>query len=170
MADYFLGEIRLFAYDWPPNSWALCNGASLPIQQNQALYALLGGQYGPSSATAFSLPDLRGRVPVHIGPGYAQGQYDGAESVALAAATVPPHNHAFQAVNAAGTVASPQGAMLAQSPSGHPAFTPLQQNGSTTLIPASLDNAGGSAPHENMQPFAVMNFCVSLQGIFPMRP
>lgn len=182
MSDYFLGEIRMFGFGWAPQGWALCNGATLNISQNQALYTLLTTQFGGNGQTTFMLPDLRGRTPVCTTagspavPSYQTGNTGGAETVALTAATVPPHSHTVMAYPSPGTVIPPTGADIASvaSPSGSTAnFASYLPNGTWTadaqLNAGSVTVTGGGAGHANMQPFAVVNFCISIEGLYPMR-
>ena len=168
MADPFLGEIKMTSFGFAPRGWALCNGQLLPINQNQALFALLGTQYGGNGQTTFALPDLRGRAPVHRGV-VAQGERAGAESETLNAAQLPAHAHTlFGSANQA-TVSAPAAAtVLAQKPRGGANVYGPTPN--SALAPASLQPApGGGGPHENMQPFLTISFVIALQGIFPSR-
>jgi microcystin-dependent protein len=161
VAEPFLGEIRLMSFSFAPKGWALCNGQFLPINQNQALFALLGTTYGGNGQTTFALPDLRGRAPIHVGDGFTQGQIAGEEAHTLTQNELPPHNHSFSASST--NADTPDATILAKSnnvygPAGNP----------TTLSPAAISKTG-SQPHENMQPYAVISFCIALQGIFPSR-
>ena len=165
MATPFLGELKIVSFSFPPNGWALCNGQFLPINQNQALFALLGTMYGGNGQTIFALPNLRGRVPVHVGPGLTQGQNVGAETHTLTVAELPAHSHSFGALKADASQRAPASRMPAYaaedvySREGNPA----------AMDPAALSVAGGSQPHENRQPYLVLNFVIALQGIFPSR-
>lgn len=182
MADPFLGEIRMFAFAFAPQDWALCNGAVLPIRQNQALYAILGMQYqGGSAGTSFALPDLRGRTPVCAGqyPGrtaYVVGNSAGAESVALSASNIPAHTHTIFATANVPTgldVPPPLGnypgtVHLSDStipPSGHQIYGALTHG--VPLNAGTIGISGASAAHANMQPFSVVNYCIALAGMFP---
>ena len=163
MDDQFLSEIRLMSFYYPPQGWALCNGQLLPINQNQALFALLGTMYGGNGQTNFALPDLRGRVPVHTGSGYALGQQMGSQSVTLTMAQLPQHTHVLQASSdAAGTQADPSGALLAPINGGYGAGGEL-----TTLEPGTITSVGGSQAHDNMQPYLTLSYCIALVGVFP---
>jgi microcystin-dependent protein len=164
MTDYepFLGELRLMSFDFPPKSWALCNGQTLQIAQNQALFALLGTTYGGNGQTTFGLPDLQGRTAMHFGNGFTQGERAGQESHTLTAPEMPAHTHIVTASKANGNQADPK--ILASFSEGYSGF-----NGPTTLNPATISNAGGSQPHENRQPYLVLSWCIALQGIFPSR-
>lgn len=163
MAEPFLSEIRLFSFTYAPLGWALCNGQFLPINQNQGLFSLLGTTYGGNGTTTFALPDLRARVPVHFGNGVVLGERGGADSSTLTAQQLPPHEHLVPAAAvdaatvAAGTPAVP--AITAKD------FYVSSAQGVTTLAPGGA--AGGSQPHENRMPSAVITFCIALQGIFP---
>ncbi|GAA3653789.1 tail fiber protein [Nocardioides ginsengisoli] len=165
MSEPFLSEIRLMSFNFPPKGWALCNGQLLPINQNQALFSLLGTTYGGNGQTNFALPDLRGRVPIHFGNGYTLGQTGGAESVTINASTMPAHTHQVKVSTAAtgGTVAPANnylgGANNAYRSSG----------ATTTLLPETVGPVGGSQPHENRQPYLTISFCIALQGIFPSQ-
>jgi microcystin-dependent protein len=172
--DPFLGEIRLMSFMFAPRGWALCAGQTLGIQQNTALFSLLGTYYGGNGINTFMLPDLRGRVPVHMGQGssgtYNIGQKGGTEYVTLSTDQIPQHNHLVQAVNTTGNALGPMGNLLAQSigtGQGQPGYVAAANT--TTLNPASIQPAGNSQPHENRQPFLVMSYCIALQGIFPSR-
>jgi microcystin-dependent protein len=167
--DPFVGEIMLFAGNYAPRGWALCNGQLLPINQNQALFALLGTTYGGNGVTTFALPDLRGRVPMHAGqgPGLSNrllGEQAGAETHTLTVAEMPAHSHAASARAGNGTSASPGGLLPARDPAGTPHYG---SGPDTTLAPEAIGVAGGSQPHENMQPYLVINYCIALQGVFP---
>ena len=169
MAEPFIAEIRLFSFNFPPRGWALCNGQLLPINQNQALFSLLGTTYGGNGIVNFALPDLRGRVPIHegLGPGLtprALGERIGAESVTLTAAQLPQHAHAQAAVGSTATTTSPASTLPAQSDS------PIWRSGGAP-VPTGVQSAstGGSQPHQNMMPFLAINFCIALQGIFPSQ-
>jgi microcystin-dependent protein len=162
VAEPFLGELRLMSFNFPPKGWAGCNGQLLPINQNQALFSLLGTMYGGNGQTTFALPDLRGRVPIHVGGGFTQGQTAGEEYHALTAAETPAHVHTLSASSVAANQPNPSGALLAAA---NNAYAPLSS--ATTLTPTSITNAGGSQPHENHHPYTVLNWCIALQGIFP---
>lgn len=165
----------MFAFNWAPDSWALCNGAQLSIQQHNALYALFGSTYGGDNKTYFRLPDLQGRVPVHTGVApdapYPLGSGGGVGTIALTQATTPAHTHPIQASTQTANLPVPAGHILADTSAGHPLYAPLNTNPAqtTTLINDSLGTTGAGAVHNNMQPSAVINFCVSLQGLYPPR-
>ena len=165
MGTPFLSEIRIMSFNFAPQGWALCNGQTLPINQNQALFALLGTTYGGNGQTTFQLPNLRGRVPVHMGSGFTLGQQAGTSSVTVNIQQMPQHVHFLQGTNAAATLAAASGNLLG-SVSSNAYITPTNL---TTLQPSSVSNFGGSQPHENRQPFSVLNFCIALVGIFPSQ-
>jgi len=165
--DPFIGEVKLLPWNWAPKGWALCNGALLPIAQNSALFSLLGTQYGGNGTTTFALPDLRGRAPVSFGGGFAQGESTGTEKVTLTQTTMPGHNHNFAATSALATSNSGNGLIFANDPSD-----PIHFLGSGTpfpIDPSSIGIAGSGQPHQNMQPFLVMSYCIALFGVFPSR-
>jgi len=162
MAEPFLGELRLMSFNFPPKGWAQCNGQLLPINQNQPLFSLFGTMYGGDGRVNFGLPDLRGRVPMHIGTGYVQGQKLGEEFHTLNQAEMPAHNHIIQASSQAGNQAGPT--ILASVGNTYRTANEL-----TTINPETLALTGGSQPHENRHPFTVLLWCVALQGIFPSR-
>ncbi len=164
MSEPFLAEVRLFSFAFAPRGWAVCNGQLLPINQNQALFSLIGNTYGGDGRTTFALPDLRGRTPVHFGNGVTLGQSAGEEGHALAVAELPMHNHQASA----GTDAT------APSPSGNVWGTVAGQSfyanaASATMSASAIGTAGQGQPHSNMQPSLVMNFCMALQGLYPSR-
>jgi microcystin-dependent protein len=166
----YTGEIRLFAGNFAPAGWALCQGQSMPISENDALFALLGTTYGGDGQETFNLPDLQGRAPVHFGQGagisqtYQIGESGGAETVTLNVNQMPIHNHGLFATTDAGTSANPEGNVLAAPPTSTPF---LRDTPSTQMANGALEPVGGSQPHENMQPFLVVNFIISLFGVFP---
>jgi microcystin-dependent protein len=166
MAEPFLSEIRLFSFNFAPRGWAQCNGQFLPINQNQALFSLLGTTYGGNGQTTFALPNLQGRAPVHFGDGLQLGQNGGAYSHTLNISEMPQHTHLVQANSAPGTTVAPGNTVvLAQ----RQAEIYRQPSNLVAMSPTSVTNVGGSQAHENMQPFLTINFCIALQGIFPSR-
>jgi microcystin-dependent protein len=172
MSDQYLGEIRMFAGNFAPLGWALCNGQLLSIAQNTALFSLLGTFYGGNGQTTFALPNLQSRVPVHQGHGaglspYAMGQAGGNENVTLTQAQMPQHNHTMATLSAPGTVARPNTQLLAQSTSGS-IYGPAPSDGSA-LNQAAISSAGNNQPHANVQPYLAITFIIALQGIFPPR-
>jgi microcystin-dependent protein len=163
MAEPFLSEIRLMSFIFAPKGWAMCNGQLMPINQNQALFALLGTTFGGNGQTTFALPDLRGRTPIHVGSGHTLGERAGAQAHTLTAAEMPTHMHTLNASTTAGNVPVPGNNVLATSPSNlYSAPTNL-----TTLDAQSVTSIGGSQAHLNMQPYLTLTFCIALQGIFP---
>jgi len=165
MAEPFLGEIRLMAFDFAPYRWARCDGQLLPINQNQALFALLGTTFGGNGVTTFGLPDLRGRIPIHAGSGHELGESGGEQAHTLSFAELPRHTHVLNASLTNAGSNDPTNRVLAQSNNIYHSATSL-----TALGPASVTNAGGGYPHPNLQPYLVISFCIALQGIFPSRP
>ncbi len=161
MSEPFLGELKLMSFNFAPKGWAQCNGQLLPINQNQALFSLLGTTYGGNGQTTFGLPDMRGRVPIHRGS-FTQGQTVGEESHTLTSAEMPAHNHNVSASSQNGDQAEPKILAAAANVYATPSnFTPI--------APGTVGNTGGSQAHENRQPYLVLNWCIALQGIFPSR-
>jgi microcystin-dependent protein len=164
MSEPFLSEIKLVSFNFPPKGWALCNGQLLPINQNQALFALLGTTYGGNGQTNFALPNLRGRVPIHMGSGHALGEAAGSTSVTVNIQQLPTHTHA-RVHHAGRHAAVPTNNVLAQTPAT--IYAPPANL--TTLNPINVSSVGGSQPHNNMMPYLVLNFIIALQGIFPSQ-
>jgi microcystin-dependent protein len=170
MADPFLAELRLMSFAFTPKGWAQCNGQLLPINQNQALFALLGTMYGGNGTTNFQLPNLQGRTPLHAGPNTVQGQTGGAAAITLTLSQLPAHNHGGLVGNAdLANAAAPGGALPAARP--RTGVTRYAAGGSSNALmeASSVSSTGGSQPHDNMQPYTVLNWCIALQGIFPSR-
>jgi microcystin-dependent protein len=165
MSSPFIGEIRMFAGNFAPVGWAFCNGAILPIDQNDALFNLIGTTYGGDGQTTFALPNLQSRLPVHVGPGFALGQAGGSETVTLTTSQIPAHSHVGQGSSDPATAVSPAGGVWATGTA--PQYSPLA--GAVTMSPAAIGSTGGSQPHDNMHPFLVINFILSLFGIFPSQ-
>lgn len=167
MSEPFLSEIRMFSFGFPPKGWAFCNGQTLPIAQNAALFSLLGTTYGGNGVTTFQLPNLQGCVPLHFGTGggnsYAEGQRGGEVSHTLINSELPAHAHTMQASSTPADSSAAVNHVTAAAPIYAPAVS------LTTLQPSSLTPVGGSQPHNNMQPYLVVNFCIALVGIFPSR-
>src|SRR5262245_55571580 len=159
MAEPFLSEIRIFSFGFAPKGWALCNGQLLPINQNQALFSLLGTTFGGDGRVNFALPNLQGRVPIHVGNGHIVGEQGGVPAVTLSIAQLPTHTHVANASSAAASAAIPiNTTVLAQSQFEiYRAPTSLG-----TMKPATVGNVGGSQAHLNMQPFLVLNFSIAL--------
>jgi len=168
MAEPFIGEIRNFSFGIVPRGWHPCDGSLLQIRQNQALYSLLATRYGGDGVQTFALPDLRGRAPRCAGPGVSTGTKGGSETVTLSTNELPQHAHIANAAGKVGTGFSPEGTVPAEGPASRNVFA--SPGASVALTPESVVPAGGAQPVQNMQPFAVTNYCIALQGIFPSRP
>ena len=164
MSEPFLSEIKIVSFNFPPKGWALCNGQLLPINQNQALFSLLGTTYGGNGQTNFALPNLRGRVPIHFGNGHTLGEAAGSTSVTINIQQLPTHLHPLQAIAANAATNECTNGFLAQSSNLYHSPSNL-----TTLHPSSVSSVGGSQPHNNMMPYLTLNFIIALQGIFPAR-
>jgi microcystin-dependent protein len=164
MATPYLSEIRIFSFGFAPKGWALTNGQLLPINQNQALFSLLGTTYGGDGRTTFALPNLQGKVPIHMGSGFNLGQTGGEQNHTLSISELPSHTHTAQASANNGSTALPSGEVLGTFANLYGSATDL-----SSLNPATLATAGGSQSHLNMQPFLTLSFCISLQGIFPSQ-
>lgn len=168
MSEPFLGEIRTFAGNFAPKGWAQCNGQLLPIMQYTALFSILGTTFGGDGRVTFGLPNLQGQAPMHWGdgPGLTPrqiGEVGGASAVTLTMTELPGHNHTINASASAASSGSPSGNELAESPLyAGPPYT-------TAMAPAAVTSAGGSQPHENMQPYLALTFIIALEGIFPSR-
>jgi len=178
MSEPFLSEIRLMSFNFAPKGWAQCNGQLLPINQNQALFSLLGTTYGGDGRVTFALPDLRSRVAIHMGDGHTLGERGGQEAHTLIQSEMPAHNHLMMAD---ATTAATSNVNLATNTSllGQSIGVPSQgsnfaaniygPNPGAGLAPATVTTFGGSQPHENRQPFLALNYCIALQGIFPSQ-
>jgi microcystin-dependent protein len=176
MSQPYVGEIRIFGGNFAPAGWAFCDGQLMSIAENEVLFQLIGTTYGGDGQETFAAPDLRGRVPMHMGTGsdgvtYIEGQSAGVETVTLTPNQMPQHTHALLVSGAAGNVSTPVGQYLAsQGPAGSTqvfAYVPYTGTTQVALNPATFMPAGGSQPHENMQPYLGLNFIISLYGIFP---
>jgi microcystin-dependent protein len=170
MAEPFLSEIRIMSFVFPPKGWALCNGQLMPINQNQPLFALLGTTYGGDGRVNFALPDLRGRVPIHMGSGHTLGERGGEQAHTLSISELPTHTHA---VNASGTQPA-VGTGLTPSPTqilafARSSFLYASPQSLGAMDPRQVSTVGGSQAHLNMQPFLTLSFCIALQGIFPSQ-
>jgi microcystin-dependent protein len=174
MSDQFVAEIRIFPFNFPPTGWAFCNGQLMPISQNTALFSLLGTTYGGDGKATFALPDLQGSVPMQPGQGQGLslrdlGEMSGVESITLLQSEIPMHTHVLRASPEPGDNSVPSPNMALCTSAGAFAYV----GGSPNLAPAAiqeLPQAGGGLPHNNMQPYLTLNFCLALQGIFPPRP
>jgi microcystin-dependent protein len=162
-----MGELKLVAFNYAPKGWALCDGQLLPINQNQALFSLFGTMYGGNGQTTFALPDLRGRVPIHVGAGFVQGQRTGEEFHTVTMQELPAHTHSVQAASGDATTPATTGSVFARENNAY--ADPGSPGSLTTVHPATVANVGGSQPHENRQPYLALNWCVALQGVFPSR-
>lgn len=170
MATPFMSEIRIFSFTFAPKGWAQCNGQLMPINQNQALFSLLGTTYGGNGQTTFALPDLRSRVALHVGSGFTQGQVGGEEAHTLSINELPTHTHQLSGNNALvgalnATAAAPTNNYWANSGKG--VYSAAQPN--STMAPQAVSSVGGSQAHENRSPYLVLNYCIALQGVFPSR-
>jgi microcystin-dependent protein len=168
MAEPFLSEIRIMSFVFAPKGWALCNGQLLPINQNQPLFALLGTTFGGDGRVNFALPDLRSRVPIHVGDGHTLGERGGEQAHTLSIAELPTHTHVL---NATGTQAAVPGGTTPNNTqilaSSRGSFLYASPNNLGAMDPREVGNTGGSQAHLNMQPFLTLSFCIALQGIFP---
>ncbi|HVR08358.1 MAG TPA: tail fiber protein [Thermoanaerobaculia bacterium] len=165
MSEPFLSEIKIMSFGFPPKGWALCDGQLLPINQNQALFSLLGTTYGGDGRVNFGLPDLQGRTAMHMGNSHTLGESGGEQAHTLSISEIPTHVHTANAAAApnAGNSVAPTGQYLAGAPMwGGTANL-------TSLLPSTIGNVGGSQAHLNMQPFLTLSFCIALQGIFPSQ-
>jgi microcystin-dependent protein len=167
MAQPYVGEIRMFAGNFPPAGWMFCQGQLLPISENETLFQLIGTTYGGDGQSTFALPDLRGRLPIHQGNGFILAETGGAEEITLTVQQIPAHSHALLATQNAASGTSPSGnAVLGRSV--NPAITPYGADAPlTAMSPSSIGPVGGSQPHTNFQPYLCVDFIISLFGIFP---
>ena len=168
MAEPFLGEIRLMSFAFAPKGWSLCNGQVLPINQNQALFSLLGTTFGGNGQTTFALPNLQGRTPIHSDSNHPLGEQGGEQNHTVSIAELPPHVHQAQATTVTATTSAPDTTVMLAQSSASSLYSPADAN-LQPLAANALGNTGGSQPHQNMQPFNTLNFCIALQGIFPSR-
>lgn len=166
MSTPFLAEIKIFSFNFAPKGWAMCNGQLLLITQNQGLFSLLGTTYGGDGRTNFALPNLQARVPLHFGNTFVQGQLGGEVTHTLTVFELPYHSHHMTVQNKPADAVAPvlNNSLLADASVGM-----YGSSASTTLNPASIGSTGGSQPHNNLQPYLTLNFCIALQGIFPSR-
>lgn len=165
MSEPFLGEIKIVSFNFAPKGWTLCNGALLPINQNQALFSLFGTMYGGNGQTNFALPNLQGRAPVHFGNSIVQGQAGGEEAHTLNISELPAHTHV-----PSGNSGNPNAGAAGGNTWAANAANPYSSSApNVSMSPTTITNTGGSQPHNNMQPYLVLNFIVALQGLFPSR-
>lgn len=168
MADPFLSEIRLFSFNFAPQGWSTCDGQTLQISQNNALYSLISTYYGGDGRTTFQLPDLRGRTPIHSSSSYKIGAKGGSETVVLTENTIPPHTHSLEATTTPAASNTPAGNVLSLLPSDKAEYA-AATTVDTTLNAGAVASTGNSAGHNNMQPSLVINFCIAMTGIYPPR-
>lgn len=174
MSEPFLAEVRIVGFNFAPRGWAFCDGQILPINQNQSLYSLLGTTYGGDGRTSFGLPDLRGRVPMHVGSSdgavHLEGQKSGEETHTLSGAEMPQHDHALHATNDSADNPDPSGRLPAQVPATADfIYGASSDNLNVNLASSTIANVGGGQAHNNMQPYLAVNFCIALMGLFPSR-
>jgi microcystin-dependent protein len=167
MAEPFLGEIRIMAFGHAPKTWTLCNGQLLPINQNQALFSLLGTTFGGDGRVNFALPDLRGRTPIHVGSGHTLGERGGEPAHTLSIAELPTHTHVMNGSSNAADAVTPASTLLAVVDNTTFGNAYASATGLVAMAPQSVANVGGSQAHLNLQPFLTLNFCIALIGIFP---
>ena len=173
MSDPFVAEIRIFPFNFPPKGWAFCDGQLLPLSQNTALFSLLGTTYGGDGKSTFALPDLQGSAPMQPGQGQGLslrdlGEQSGVENVTLLISEIPVHTHGMMAAGGDPAESNdPTNFAMARSKNGNAYTNNLTI---TQMSPQALPPAGGSLPHNNMQPYLTLNFCIALQGVFPQRP
>ena len=167
MAEPFLSEIRIMSFVFAPQGWALCNGQFLPINQNQALFSLLGTTFGGNGQTTFGLPDLRGKTPIHVGSGHTLGEQGGQQSHTLSIAELPTHTHVANGSSSTADAAIPTGNLLGVVDNTTFGNAYATATNLVALNAQAVSNVGGSQAHLNMQPFLTLNFCIALQGIFP---
>jgi len=165
MGTPYLGEIRIFSFNFPPKGWQFCNGQLLPINQNQALFSILGTTYGGDGRTNFALPNLQGKVAMSFGNGHVQGEQGGSQGVTLVTTQLPAHTHTVNCNKMAGTTTDATGAFPAYD-GDYPVYS---GSGNAAMAPTAINGTGGDQPHNNMAPYLVVSVCIALQGIFPSR-
>ena len=175
MSDQFLAEIRIFPFNFPPTGWAFCDGQLMPISQNTALFALLGTVYGGDGKSTFALPDMQGNAPMQPGQGQGLslrdlGEMSGVESITLLQSEIPIHTHTLMCLPAPADTNLPGGSVYARVTGTTPYLPPAPGGPFAATAFQALAPAGGGLPHNNMQPYLTLNFCIALQGIFPQRP
>src|ERR1044071_9591944 len=166
MAQPYVGEIRQFAGNFAPAGWMFCEGQLLPISENETLFQLIGTTYGGDGQSTFALPDLRGRIPIHMGNGFTLAETGGVESVTLTVQQIPAHSHPFLGSASPGTTSTPQTSVLAKTTSG---FLYINEHPTSQMAATSIGSTGGSQPHNNFQPYLCVDFIISLFGIFPSQ-
>ena len=167
MAQPYVGEIRMFAGNFAPAGWMFCEGQLLPISENETLFQLIGTTYGGDGQRTFALPDLRGRVPVHMGPTFSLATAAGVEEVTLTTNQIPIHSHPLLASQALGTATNPAGNVLAEPTGGLKPY--ISDVPTANMSPQAIGPVGGSQPHTNFQPYLCINYIISLFGIFPSQ-
>jgi microcystin-dependent protein len=168
MSDPFIGQIMLASFGYAPKQWAQCNGATLPISQNQALFSLLGTYYGGDGVSTFRLPDLRSRTPVGMSNTLPIGQTGGIENVTLLATQIPQHVHSAGFATQSGAIRNPANALYGDTGTANPLYASAT-GAQVPLNPVTVGNASAGQPHTNLQPYSVLNFCIALSGVYPSR-
>lgn len=166
MGTPYIGEIRMFGGNFAPAGWALCQGQLMPISENDTLFNLIGTTYGGDGQSTFALPSLGGRIPVHQGPNFTMGQASGTETVTLTTQQMPTHNHSFIASTATATNPSPNGNIMAASPTISSYVIDIA---GPQLVQTAVQGVGGNQPHDNMMPYLTINYIISLYGIYPTQ-
>lgn len=166
MSEAYIGDVRLFGFNFPPRYWLPCQGQTLAISQNQVLFSILGTTYGGDGITTFMLPDLSGRAPVHVGNGVSLGQSGGEENHTLTINEIPAHNHTVQASEQGSSVYTPVGG--AWAPAGN-STNSYSAAADSQMSASAISPTGGSQPHTNMQPYLAMNYCICISGLYPPR-
>jgi microcystin-dependent protein len=169
MATPFIGEIKIVAFNFPPKGWAMCNGQTLAINQNQALFSILGTTYGGNGVTTFALPNFQGCAPMHQSNNHVLGERAGLSAVTLAFSEMPSHTHAVNGNSSPGTTPDPSGASWAKESANATFIYSNSLPGGTLMAPQAIGNTGGNQPHSNMQPYLVLTFVIALVGVFPSR-
>jgi len=164
MSIQYLSEIRIMSFGFAPKGWALCNGQLMPINQNQALFSLLGTTYGGDGRVNFALPNLQARTPMHMGNSHTLGERSGEQAHTLSISEIPTHTHTWSVTNTSASAPGPAGSLLGGAQEYNASATNL-----VGMNQGVLSIVGGSQPHENMQPYLTLNFCIALQGIFPSQ-
>jgi microcystin-dependent protein len=172
--DPFVAEIRIFPFNFAPKGWAFCDGQILPLSQNTALFSLLGTTYGGDGKSNFALPDMQGNAPMHPrqGPGLSLhdlGETGGSETVTLLESEMPAHSHNLKAASGTGTKSTPAANSLARTSGATPYIAASPAPSLTPMAAQAITPAGGDQPHNNLQPYLTLNFCIALQGVFPPR-